>query len=848
MACWPGPTPGKPTDTRLAMNTDQATRVAVIGAGQLGRMLALAGIPLGLEFSFLDPNADAPAAGLGRFVQGAFDDPAALAALAAGADVMTYEFENIPVRPLEPYIEQLAPSLQALASAQDRLAEKQLFETLGIPTAAYVPIETGAELQPAAATVGLPAVLKARRLGYDGRGQVFVENATELAAAWDALGEVPAILEARIDFQRELSLVAVAGAGDIRYYPLTENVHQDGILLTSVAPAPEPDHEAEARDWLGALIAALNYRGVLTVEFFATPKGLLANEMAPRVHNSGHWTIEGANTSQFENHLRAVLGWPLGDTHTRGTSAMLNLLGEMPDPVALLALPAGHLHSYGKAPRPGRKLGHYTVVAADAATTPRATGSSTTTAASLATSRSAAAISPTTIPDLDILPRLCNCSRMSMYRELFELDEPPFRLTPDPQFLFASKQHARAKAYMESTIWLADGFVVITGEIGSGKTTLIEAFLSELPENVTLAYLTQTQITPVEFLQSVLVEFGYKPFKARKVELMSMLKDFLVEQYAAGRQVLLVIDEAQNLSRKVLEEVRLLSGIEAQKEKVLRIILVGQPELNDKLDSRRLEQLAQRVRLRFHLGPLTETETQDYIEHRLLVAGSDGRQIFSEDAFATVFRYSGGVPRLVNILCDTAMLCAFAGERKLIDHDMVMEAVAELQWAEYAQRVHGFRTAVQEPTQRSERTVINHDTGNLAAARLEIMFRDQRVGVHDLSSGRTIIGRTTDNDLQIRSKFISRHHAQIISDAQQSMLEDLNSTNGIIVGTARVKRHRLSDGDVILLGEHKLVYRDLRAAAGELEPDLGDEPEYLQDGGHDDEQDREESAPEPESV
>jgi general secretion pathway protein A len=451
-------------------------------------------------------------------------------------------------------------------------------------------------------------------------------------------------------------------------------------------------------------------------------------------------------------------------------------------------------------------------------------------------------------PDLDILDRSCRRTRMSMYRELFDLDEPPFRLTPDPQFLFASKQHTRAKAYMESTIWLADGFVVVTGEIGSGKTTLIEAFLSDLPDNVTLAYLTQTQIKPVEFLQSVLVEFGYKPFKARKVELMSMLKDFFVEQYAAGRQVLLVIDEAQNLSRKVLEEVRLLSGIEAQKEKVLRIILVGQPELNDKLDSRRLAQLTQRVRLRFHLGPLNESETRDYIEHRLRVAGSDGRQIFSEDSFATIFRYCGGVPRLVNILCDTAMLCAFAAERKLIDHAVVMEAVAELQWAEYAQRMHGLRAPVQEPAQTRGKSVIAHDRSHPAMARLEVMFGDQRVGVHELPRGRTIIGRTTDNNLQIRSKFVSRHHAQIISDAQQSMLEDLNSTNGIMVGATPVKRHRLIDGDVILLGEHRLVYRDLRAALAQFEPDPGNDPGRPHDGDLDDEHGHEELAPKPGSA
>ncbi len=233
-----------------------------------------------------------------------------------------------------------------------------------------------------------------------------------------------------------------------------------------------------------------------------------------------------------------------------------------------------------------------------------------------------------------------------MYCELFQLTEPPFRLTPDPQFLFASKQHARAKAYMESTIWLADGFVVITGDIGSGKTTLIESFLSELPKDIVLAHISQTQLSPVEFLQALLVEFGFKPFRKRKVELLSMLKDFMVEQYAAGKKILLVIDEAQNLSRKVLEEVRLLSGLEMRKEKLLRIIIAGQPELSHKLDSPRLQQLTQRVRLRFHLGALSKRETHEYITHRLDVAGAKGRTIFEPAACDLVFRYTGGVPRL----------------------------------------------------------------------------------------------------------------------------------------------------------------------------------------------------------
>ena len=241
-----------------------------------------------------------------------------------------------------------------------------------------------------------------------------------------------------------------------------------------------------------------------------------------------------------------------------------------------------------------------------------------------------------------------------MYLEPFKLKELPFRLSPDPQFLYLSKQHARAKAYMESTIWFTDGFVVITGEIGSGKTTLIESFLKEVPADVVVAQINQTQVSAIDFLQAVLVQFGFSPFKMRKAELISTLNNFLIEQYAAGRKVLLIVDEAQNLSMRVLEEIRLLSGVETTKEKVLRIILAGQPELNDKLDAPELVQLTQRVRLRFHLQTLSEAETQAYIQHRLEVAGAGDREIFAADTFAEIFRYCGGVPRLVNTLCDTA--------------------------------------------------------------------------------------------------------------------------------------------------------------------------------------------------
>jgi general secretion pathway protein A len=425
-----------------------------------------------------------------------------------------------------------------------------------------------------------------------------------------------------------------------------------------------------------------------------------------------------------------------------------------------------------------------------------------------------------------------------MYCELFQLTEPPFRLTPDPQFLFASKQHARAKAYMESTIWLADGFVVITGDIGSGKTTLIESFLADLPQDIVLAHISQTQLSPVEFLQALLVEFGFKPFRKRKVELLSMIKNYMVEQYAAGKKILLIIDEAQNLSRKVLEEVRLLSGLELRKEKLLRIIIAGQPELSHKLDSPRLQQLTQRVRLRFHLGALSKRETHEYITHRLDVAGAKGRTIFEPAACDVVFRYTGGVPRLINILCDTAMLCAFAEERTQIDEGLVKAAVEELQWVEYSERL---REVERGPDHTGR---FPHAEGPMA--RLEVLYRDQLVGEYRIGAGKTIIGRTPDNDVQIQSRFISRHHAQVVSDQSHSVLEDLNSTNGVFIRSQRVKHQTLQDGDVIQIGEHKLLYRDMRGSMpaliavddddelDSLDDDEDDRDDYERDDDDDD--------------
>jgi type II secretory pathway predicted ATPase ExeA len=406
-----------------------------------------------------------------------------------------------------------------------------------------------------------------------------------------------------------------------------------------------------------------------------------------------------------------------------------------------------------------------------------------------------------------------------MYLELFKLHELPFRLSPDPQFLYLSKQHARAKAYMESTIWFTDGFVIITGEIGAGKTTLIETFLRELQSDVVVAQINQTQLSPTAFLQTVLVQFGFTPFDMKKPEVLATLNQFLTEQHLAGRKVLLIVDEAQNLSLRVLEEIRMLSGIETTKEKVLRIILAGQPELNDKLNSRDLIQLVQRVRLRFHLAALTAAETGAYIDHRLEVAGSQGRRIFSEETYPIIYKYTGGVPRLVNTLCDTSMMSAFGQDRDTVGVEDVGAAIKELQWNEFTSRTNRMR-AIQSPPETHHTTL--PDLGP-PVGRILLASGGKTVLERELRPGRLVIGRTPDNDLQIDSKFISRHHCQIVTQSHSCVIEDLNSTNGIYVKSKRVRRHNLNDGDVVLVGQHEIMYVDERAPSrGRHAADAGD--------------------------
>jgi 5-(carboxyamino)imidazole ribonucleotide synthase len=334
-------------------------------------MLALAGYPLDIRCTTMDPVADSPASQVAPNVVGAFDDRDALARLAGAADVVTYEFENVPVESVH-FLRELAPIFpppEALEAAQDRLAEKTLFHELGVPTAAHEAVASPDELLLAFDRIGPPAVLKTRRLGYDGKGQAVIHDPLRAEDAWRAIGEVPAILERFIAFDRELSMIGVRGRdGSTAFYPLIENRHREGILRLSLAPAPDltPDLQAEAEGYARALMDRLGYVGVIAIELFQVGDSFVGNELAPRVHNSGHWTIEGAETSQFENHLRAVTGLSLGSTLTRGPSVMVNLIGVEPDPIAVARVPGAHLHLYGKEPRPGRKLGHVTVLGEEA--------------------------------------------------------------------------------------------------------------------------------------------------------------------------------------------------------------------------------------------------------------------------------------------------------------------------------------------------------------------------------------------------------------------------------------------------------------------------------------------------
>jgi len=342
------------------------SRVGVLGGGQLGRMMGLAGLPLGMEFVFLDPSAEACAGQLGELLQAGFSDIEAARTIAGMVDVATFDFENVPREAALALaeIKPLFPPPAALGACQDRLEEKRILTSLGIRVAPNHAVSSRTDLLDGLDQLGMPSVLKTRRMGYDGKGQVVLRDQEDLERAWQTLGDAELILEKFIPFDAECSLVAVRGQDrETRYWPLTRNVHFEGILMLSLADDFDAGLQAQAEAIMQRVLDYFDYVGVLTREFFLQDGQLLVNEMAPRVHNSGHWTIDGAETSQFENHLRAIAGLPLGGTSATGQSLMFNWIGELPDAQELLSIPGLHWHDYGKSARPGRKLGHATLTA-----------------------------------------------------------------------------------------------------------------------------------------------------------------------------------------------------------------------------------------------------------------------------------------------------------------------------------------------------------------------------------------------------------------------------------------------------------------------------------------------------
>jgi 5-(carboxyamino)imidazole ribonucleotide synthase len=345
-------------------------KLGILGGGQLGRMMALAAYPLGIHTRLLDPKDPTSSGAVAELMPERYDDPDALDRFVTTLDVVTYEFENVDAFALEHLDDRVPvrPGRRALETSQDRLVEKSFFRDHGVDTAPFAAADSLEELKAGVAEVGMPAVVKTRRFGYDGKGQAVIRDAADIEPAWGQVGGVPLLVEGWVDFDRELSILGVRDPdGNLAFYPLVENHHENGILRVSLAPAPGADEElqAKAEAYSRRILEDLDYVGVLAIELFQVGQELLANEMAPRVHNSGHWTIEGAETSQFENHVRAVLGLPLGATTHRGHVGMVNLIGGVPATADVLEHAHAHLHLYGKEPRPGRKVGHVTVLHQD---------------------------------------------------------------------------------------------------------------------------------------------------------------------------------------------------------------------------------------------------------------------------------------------------------------------------------------------------------------------------------------------------------------------------------------------------------------------------------------------------
>ena len=391
-----------------------------------------------------------------------------------------------------------------------------------------------------------------------------------------------------------------------------------------------------------------------------------------------------------------------------------------------------------------------------------------------------------------------------MYLDLFQLKALPFRLSPDPQYLYLSAQHAAVRQRMAAALAEPQGVLVITGDTGVGKTSVIERFLAELDSQVVVARLNQTQMTALGFLQGLLVQFGFAPFSMTRAELLVTIDAFLLEQQAAGRRVLLLVDEAQQLSAAVLEEVRRLATLEGPSGPALAIVLAGQPGLADALESPALAALAALARTPLHLTALPPDEIGPYIQHRLDVAGAAGRTLFDAPALTVIRRYTGGLPRLINMLCDTALMNAYEQHHDHVGAAEVEAAIQTLRWVEYAARSQPRPRAAAAPP------VPAHLPASAQLAPLgylQVALDGRTVAALELRPGRVLIGRTSENDLQIDSKFISRHHCQVTVTPESATIEDLNSTNGLTLRGERVRRHALVDGDVVMVGQHALTYQ-----------------------------------------
>lgn len=384
-----------------------------------------------------------------------------------------------------------------------------------------------------------------------------------------------------------------------------------------------------------------------------------------------------------------------------------------------------------------------------------------------------------------------------MYLDYFGLKEYPFRLNSDPRYLYLSKEHARVKAYIEYAIYIQDSILIITGEIGTGKTTLINDAISNKKRDVIIAKIHQTQLDEIELLKAVLVEFGLTPGESSKFEILEKLTRFIKQQHSRGAKVVLIVDEAQNLTKRVLEEIRLLSDIEHQNEKLLTVILVGQPELNTKLDAPGMEQLLQRVRLRFHITALREDEIKKYIKRRIAVAGG-AEIVFSKGSIALIHRYSGGRPRLINVLCEHALTTAFVEGYKEISTGIINKVVEELKWKTYVERFGNDSVA------SSPDDPVSPDVD--ITTRVIVTLNGNVIGEYEITSEYISIGRHPDNDIHINDKTISRYHAQILTNQGDSYLRDMSSTNGTYIKSNRIDVCELTDGEVFTIGNYHFKY------------------------------------------